>query len=489
MTIQRFLLTIVMLILPSLSQGSVDSMDVVDQLIQKNSQQDGLFVLDSGQHSLMSRAWLARHAEHSIDIQYFIWSTDNIGILAAEALLQAAQRGVQVRVIVDDLLVDADEHSLLALAAHPGVSIKIYNPQHSVGTSFLKRIKNVVTDFHGVNQRMHDKTMIVDGKVAITGGRNMADEYYDYDQAYNFRDRDVLVMGPVVAQMSASFDRFWQHPLAVSVSELLSAGQTLAESDVQQAYEELHAYAGDPRNFAPEVRRTIADLHHDFAEMSQDIVWTRARFISDQPGKNEQRSFDGGGESTRALVDVLSSAKRRVVIQSPYLVMPEGGLELFRSLVERGVSIAISTNSLASTDNLMAYSGYSKQRQALLDAGVDVYEFKPFPQIQQRIMHRFNIEHDQPPIFAIHAKTLVVDGETLFIGTFNLDPRSANLNTEVGILAADARLASQVEAAIREDMHSDNSWRVAEQIPDHHAGWGKRIKLWLYRLLPLEPVL
>ena len=161
----------------------------------------------------MARAWLTDRAQETIEVQYFIWSTDNIGILASEALLRAAERGVKVRVIVDDLLIDAPDDSLIALAMHPNIEIKIYNPKHSVGTSLLQRIKYIFTDFRGVNQRMHDKTFVVDGKVAITGGRNMADEYFDYNHTYNFRDRDALVMGKVVKDIQQSFNLFWKSKL------------------------------------------------------------------------------------------------------------------------------------------------------------------------------------------------------------------------------------------------------------------------------------
>lgn len=177
-------------------------------------------MLDKGEEALLARAWLADHAQNSIEVQYFIWSTDNIGILASESLLRAADRGVKVRVIVDDLLIDAPDKSLLALAKHPNIDIRIYNPQHSVGTPFHKRLLNIAVNFRGVNQRMHDKTFIVDGKIAITGGRNMAAEYFDYNHEYNFRDRDALLLGNVVKSMETSFNKFWDHPLSAPVEEL-----------------------------------------------------------------------------------------------------------------------------------------------------------------------------------------------------------------------------------------------------------------------------
>jgi cardiolipin synthase C len=177
-----------------------------------------------------------------------------------------------------------------------------------------------------------------------------------------------------------------------------------------------------------------------------------------------------------------------VTIQSPYLVMPEGGFELFDSLVQRGVEVRISTNSLASTDNLMAFSGYRKQRRRLLKSGIRVYEFKPDPAIKHALIERYPQLADKAPVFAVHAKTLVIDGETLFIGTFNLDPRSANLNTEVGILVTNRQLAAQVEDSIEQDLRPENSWDAAAG-PDRFASLAKRIKVFLLQLLPLEPLL
>src|SRR4051812_48061094 len=195
-------------------------MAFVDQQIAAHAGQSGAYVLDTGTEALLARAWLVEHAQRSIEVQYFIWSTDNIGILAAEALLRAADRGVRVRVIVDDLMIDAPDKSLLALAHHPNIDIRIYNPKTSVGVTLHRRILNVMTDFRGFNQRMHDKTFMVDGKLAITGGRNMAAEYFDYNHRYNFRDRDALLLGEVVKTMQASFEKFWTSKLSVKVEDL-----------------------------------------------------------------------------------------------------------------------------------------------------------------------------------------------------------------------------------------------------------------------------
>lgn len=452
----------------------------------------GVYILEKGEEALIGRAWLTQHANETIDIQYFIWSTDNIGTLAAEQLLQAAERGVAVRVLVDDLLIDAEDRTLLLLAAHANVQIRIYNPNLSVGVSRWRRIVNSVTRFRDVNQRMHDKTAIFDGFAGITGGRNMADEYFDYNHNYNFRDRDVLLLGPAVLDMRENFEEFWRSPLAVPVEKILvESTQRLTEDEIRLGTMELHRYAANPVNFEPEVRQAISDTPQYFRRLLRAMSWEDATFISDFPGKNSGKSgLQGGGESTSRLIDAVMAAKKSILIQSPYLIMPDGGIELFDALNESGVRIRISTNSLASTDNLLAFSGYHKQRSSLLEAGVELYEFKPHPNIQATLLERYPRLRDNNPVFAIHAKSMVIDDKLVYIGTFNLDPRSANLNTEVGVLVESPELAHQLTESIERDILPENSWQsTADFSPDSEVSRGKRFRLWLDKLLPIEPVL
>jgi putative cardiolipin synthase len=454
--------------------------------------QTGAYILEKGEESLIGRAWLAQHATESIDVQYFIWSTDNVGILAAERLLSAAERGVAVRVLVDDLLIDAEKRTLLLLSAHPNAQIRVYNPVLTVGVGFWQKVKNVFTDFRAVNQRMHDKTAIFDGVVGITGGRNMADEYFDFDHAYNFRDRDILLVGAAVREMTANFEEFWDSEYAVPVEEILAEElEEISSDDTRQRARELHAYAADTRNFAPEVREAVEATGEHIEALLQMMVWDDMTFISDIPGKNAgEMGLGGGGESTRQLIVALQDARESILIQSPYLVMPERGIALFRELVDQGVRIRISTNSLASTDNIQAFSGYASQRKELLKAGVEIYEFKPYPAIREELLERYPSPADRNPIFALHAKSLVIDDRVVFIGTFNLDPRSANLNTEVGVLVSNEQLAKQLTASIERDIRPENSWRTTQDFnPDGGVSFSRRFRVWMNRMLPMEPVL
>lgn len=209
----------------------------------------GAYILENGIEALLARAWLADHATASIEVQYFIWSNDNIGILASEALIRAANRGVRVRVIVDDLLIDAADKTLLALAKHENVEIRIYNPKHRVGTNLGQRLWNIVADFKSANQRMHDKVFVVDGVVAITGGRNMASEYFNFHHESNFRDRDALILGDAVTQVKSNFENFWKHELSVPVERIFATHRFMqnkvdvSDQELQTIYQQLHVYA------------------------------------------------------------------------------------------------------------------------------------------------------------------------------------------------------------------------------------------------------
>jgi len=475
------------------------SMVFIDAQIAAHPKESGAYVLERGEEALIARAWLADHAEHSIEVQYFIWSSDNIGILAADSILRAADRGVQVRIIVDDLLVDAPDKSLLALAHHPHIDIRIYNAKKSVGVPTHKRIANAVGDFRGFNQRMHDKTFIVDGKVAITGGRNMSSEYFDYNREYNFRDRDVLLIGEVVNTMRTSFDNFWSSDHTENVEDLYGGlGITkknvhVNDADVQGVYRELHEYANSSDNFAPEVHAAINVMSAEFERLAKETVWGQVDFISDRPGKNENRlSLGGGGITTTALARLIESARARVVIQSPYLVLTDQAMELFRQARARGVRIRINTNSLASTDNLPAFGGYRSQREKLLNMGLEIYEYRPDAQSHRQVREREILGqalHGNATILGLHAKTLVVDGKVAFIGTFNLDPRSQNLNTEVGAVIHNEHVASAVEAAIETDMQPGNSWNAATDEPDQYVPLLKRARARFWRVMPIKPLL
>lgn len=501
-----------------LSQPVQSWREYLNDHLKNNDGLSGVYVLEKGEDALIARAWLADNARHSIDVQYFIWSSDNIGTLAAASLLRAANRGVYVRVIVDDLLVDAENETLYALASHPNVEIKIYNPNINIGTSILGRMFNAAVKFRSINQRMHNKVYIVDNEVVITGGRNMADEYFDFDHEYNFRDRDVLMVGKGMAAANESFKEFWESEYAVSIDKLIdnpyeidladsvindwgdeeaidgdelrSQLKKMTDEKVKGVYAYLASYEKDEKNFRPEMRDKINDIDNQFINIIDQVRWVKADFISDRPGKNNNILFlDGGSRLTSELEKAVNSAKHSITIQSPYLVMSWDAWKLFRNAVKRGVKVRINTNSLSSTDNLAAYSGYARQRNRLLISGIEIYEFKPNAKIRTDIINRYEDIKHNPPVFAIHAKSMVVDSSRAFIGSFNFDPRSENLNTEVGVLIEDEKLAQKLESAIKIDMRPENSWNVKQHGHSHDASIFKRTKAKLLEFVPMDSIL
>ena len=448
----------------------------------------GVYTLEEGDISMISRAWLSESAEKTIDIQYFIFSADNVGLIALDYLLRAADRGVKVRLLVDDIMVEADADELLALDAHPNLSIKIYNPTANIGKNLPQKLLSLTTDFRGFNQRMHNKTFIVDGQVVITGGRNIADEYFDYDHEYNFRDRDVLLIGKVSTVVQHSFDRFWADPLSVPVTDIVKTKEV--GLDTATAYNYLHQYACNPENFWPQVREKIKAVPVAFDQIQKtgDLVWCdNVAFVSDIPGKNSgDFGLSGGGVSIDSLISLIKKAKYTINIQSPYLITTELSQQLFLDAVKRGVQINILTNSLSSTDNLEAFSGYRRERETLLNTGIHIYEFKPDAEIRHELMtgapqKKMNFT----PIFGLHAKSMVIDSEIAVIGTFNLDPRSANLNTECFAVVYDTTIAKKLFEALQNDMKPENAWQTTSDYnPDEEAGWPKRIKVWFRGIVP-----
>lgn len=457
----------------------------IDSMMRSHT---GVHSIEEGDQSMVARAWLTAAAEHSIDVQYFIFTGDNVGLIAVDYLLRAADRGVHVRLLVDDFMLEADARALLALDAHPNLEIRLYNPTTNIGKTLPTKLFTLATDFRGFNQRMHNKTFIVDGRVVITGGRNIADEYFDYDHEYNFRDRDILLLGGAAGDVQRSFETFWTSALSVPVASLVRAGT--APMDTAVAYRYLHAYACDPHNFWPQVRERIATAPATFDRLrdSGAVVWSDSvSFVTDLPGKNAGTDGIGGsGQSTEALIQLVKEARSSVTIQSPYLVTTALSQQLFHDAIARGVRVRILTNSLASTDNLDAFSGYQRERATLLKLGVEIYEFRPDAAVRRKVMTgALQTTLDYAPIFGLHAKSMVIDDKIAVIGTFNLDPRSANLNTECLAVVRDARVAQDLARAMAVDMEPENAWHTTLTFnPDGEVALGKRLKVLLRRAVP-----
>ncbi len=461
--------------------------DELKPLRDSMSRKTGIYVLEEGEGAMIARAWLCEHAEQTIDVQYFIFATDNVGLIGCDYLVRAADRGVKVRILIDDILVNARTEDILTLDAHKNIDIRIYNPGINLGKNIAGKLKKLATDYRDANQRMHNKTFTVDSKVVITGGRNIADEYFDYDHEFNFRDRDVLLLGKITDTVQHSFNDFWNNSISVPVTKLVAApGVDVGAAD---RFNRLHQYACNPANYWPQVRERVRKIPEAFRDIQRSgkLVWTDSiTFVSDIPGKNTIGGMHGGGNTTAALTALVNSATRSIDIQSPYLVLTREGITLFKDAVKRGVRVRILTNSLASNDNLQSFAGYQTIRKELLEAGIHIYEFRPDAKERYRIMTgALQQKMNYSPIFGLHAKTMVIDDHITEIGTFNLDPRSANLNTECVTIIRSAAVAASVLQGMEEELKPENAWETTLSFnPDGEATTSRRLKTWPLKALP-----
>ena len=450
-----------------------------------SSNKTGVYVFEEGEEAIITRAWLSQQAQQTIDIQYFIFSEDNIGVIACDYMLQAACRGVKIRLIIDDLLVDVHPEYVLALDEHENIDIKIYNPNLNIGKNLGSKLTKVITDFRGINQRMHHKTFIVDNEVVITGGRNIADEYFDYDHEYNFRDRDVLLIGDISQDVQLAFNDYWDSDLTIDIEDLVDYPKE--DYNYNAVHQWVHRYALDTINYWPQIRQTVP-FAFQHIQSTDRLYWVDSvAFVSDIPGKNDgSQGLKGGSTTTDELVKLVKAANESIYIQTPYLIMTDLGMNLFKDAVERGVDVHILTNSLSSTDNLEAFSGYRRNRKQLLDTGINIYEYKPDAEIRKELMKsELQKRLDYVPIFGLHAKSMVVDDQIAVIGTFNLDPRSANLNTECITVIHSEEVAKDMVDIMKIELTEQNAWHTTGDFnPDATAGLGKRLKVSLRRLVP-----
>ena len=431
---------------------------LLSPIAARHQGKSGVLLLDKGEDSLIWRGAMVDQAEKSVDIQTFIWADDNVGTIAAERLLRAAERGVRVRVLVDDFMLTAKTQYMSWLDQHPMVEIRIYNPLAIPGASSLTKVMSIFSDWKRMNRRMHNKLFAVDNTIAIAGGRNIADGYFDMSDEYNYRDRDVLVTGEIVPKLSESFDLYWNSDWAVPLSSLVKDDDTEAVRDAY--YEGLREYARHPENYPPRFLQHETEYAARLNNIEKELIWAEVELFADIPGKNEQLdTMKGFGVSGEVLTRVAGESEQEILGETPYLVTMPGTIELLKGLTEKGVDVRILTNSFKSTDNPPAFGAYVRKRRPLLNAGVKLYEMRAYPDHYEQYIERTELMEGHARL-GLHAKTAVFDRKRVFIGSFNLDPRSTHLNTELGLLIDNEQFAQQVAESILQDMREENSWHV-----------------------------
>jgi putative cardiolipin synthase len=398
----------------------------------------GVLALPNGRDAFAARVLLARAAERSLDVQYYIWHRDTSGGLLALALWEAAERGVRVRMLLDDANTQRLDDMLATLDGHPNIEVRLFNP--FANRSW--RIADFATDFSRVNRRMHNKSFTADNQVAIVGGRNIGDEYLGADSAVEFADLDVVTTGALVSDVSADFDAYWNSPPAYPASAIIAP---VPPETATRVREEWAALRQSPKAAAYITAVRDLPLVSQVLAGTVPFEWVAARLVSDDPLKVVNPPERKDLQMVPRLQRALGTPVNEVLIVSPYFVPTSEGTAALLAHAQRGVSIRVLTNSLASSDVAPVYAGYSNYRQELLRGGVRLYELKGKPQEDK------DREHD--PAFgsrggssgaSLHTKAFGVDKRRIFVGSFNFDPRSARLNTEMGVVMESATLATQL---------------------------------------------
>jgi putative cardiolipin synthase len=461
----------------------------LSELSAEHPGESGFAIIRYGQPALAARVAMADLAEKSLDVQYYIWEADPTGRILADRLVRAADRGVRVRVLVDDINMSGRDARIGALDAHPNIEIRIFNPfKHR-----KFRVLDFATDLARVNHRMHNKIMITDNALSLVGGRNVGAHYFAAHTESNFRDLDIAGAGPIVRETSKVFDRFWNGPWSVPASDVV--GSSYSEEDHKSAVEAIRAEMREDDYSLPteeDTRQLVERLEEIFA----DLIWAPGEIIWEDPSKIQ----DGvqSGRMNEQLYNRMQSLKEELLIESAYFVPRDRGVEAAKTLTDRGVKVRVLTNSLIANDVLAAHAGYSKYREDLIRAGVELYELRPYPgPVDQKVMSAQSKA-------ALHTKAIVFDREAVFIGSFNLDPRSAAINTEAGIYVESRELAQQVIDYMNEGVAPENAYRVVlddnddlrwviekdgvklDYDADPNSSWYQRWLAGFIRLLPVE---
>jgi putative cardiolipin synthase len=462
-------------------------------LLEAHPGVDGVYALHDGRSAFAARMLLADTAACSLDLQYYIWHGDRTGTLLFDAVRRAADRGVRVRLLLDDTNTWGVETLLATLDAHPNIEVRLFNPVRSPRW----RVLGMLTDFRRLNRRMHNKSFTADGAVTIVGGRNIGDEYFEAGEEVDFADLGVLVVGPVVTEVRELFGRFWASRHSVPLVELFSAARRAARVDLGARAAEIER---EPA--AVEYRRVLqlTTLAQDLLSGALPFEWTGARLVADEPTKLDRPPESATMNAT--LRQVLGVPQRELHVISSYFVPTPDGVWAFDALARRGVRVHALTNALEATDVAAVHAGYVKYRRPLLRAGVRLFEWRSHGSTRERRWRGRGIM--QASAASLHAKAFAVDGERSYVGSCNLDPRSAALNTEMGFVIDSPELARSIarafearvpEAAYEVRLAPDGrSLRWIERTPDGEvihtrepgAGLARRAFVRVLSWLPVE---
>ncbi|HSR12618.1 MAG TPA: phospholipase D family protein [Thermodesulfobacteriota bacterium] len=421
--------------------------------------ESGFYLLPSGLDAFAARVLLTEAARKTIDAQYYVFHADFTGKFFLGRLLAAADRGVRVRLLIDDMYTAGKDRTIAALSLHPNFQVRVFNP--FAGRSAFSRVFDWFSDFSRVNRRMHNKMFVVDGAAGIAGGRNVGDEYFAAREDANFGDLDLFAIGPVVDELGAAFDEFWNSASAYPIEAFVPEKPAAAELEGISRALEAHTEAGRGSPYAVRVRES--DLLTHLGSGGLPLHWGRARVVHDPPGKAAGSPAVPDEETWwGSLRRETGEIRSEVILMSPYFVPGNAAVRRMGEMRKQGVRIRILTNSLASNDVPVVHFGYRKYREPMLREGVELYEtravLKPAGEKREDTLRRFGSSGAR-----LHAKSLVFDRRSVFVGSANLDPRSLRINTEMGIVVSSPGLAAQVAEVFQTVTDPQYSFRLALQ--------------------------
>ncbi|SAY51480.1 phospholipase D family protein [Neisseria weaveri] len=446
----------------------------------------GIYALRDGRDAFLARLALAETAQHTLDVQYYIWHDDISGRLLMQSLYKAAERGVRVRLLLDDNNTGGMDELLSAVNAHPNIEIRLFNPFMQRGFRPL----GYLSDFFRLNRRMHNKSFTADGIVTIIGGRNVGDEYFGAGTGVMFADLDVAAVGAAANDVEQDFDRYW-------ASESSYPAELILENHANTTFDTTPSANAETQDYLKALAQSA------FAQQLQTgtlpLIWSKTQLVSDDPAKGLGKALPGNTVVAH-ISPVMAAAEKELLIVSPYFVPTKKGAELLSNIARSGKNVQVLTNSLSATDVAPVHAGYAKYRKDLLAAGVKLLELKPDATVTTD--DHGGLIHGSSGA-SLHAKTFAVDGKKLFVGSFNMDPRSAALNTEMGFILDSPELATQLSDGLKQH-HAVHTYTVTE-LSEGGLQWQteengktlvyqqepkssvfKRFAVWFCSLLPIE---
>ena len=464
-----------------------------------NVDDSAMYLISEGTDAFLTRMALLSKAERSVDIQYFIFKADIIGKLLLHKMLEVADNGVRVRLLLDDLTLDSKTKSILfAMDHHAFIDVRIYNPFSSSGY----KAPAALTDTYRINRRMHNKSFTVDSQYTIVGGRNIEENYFSANVRSNYADLDIVAIGPVVTEVNEQFDIYFNSPLAIP--GYVFDDHKSYENSLTKVRKALTDYVLSVKDsdYAKDIKNSVMyrRIEKELAGSPQGEIYRgKAHVIYDDPDKTLGKSELETTYLLSMLRPHLAKIDTSLELISPYFVPGDEGVEHLTAIVNQGINVRVITNSLASTDGIMAQSGYARQRYNLLKGGVELYELKP----KAKSKASRSLSRSSEAKSALHAKTYIFDRKEVYIGSFNFDPRSANINTELGVVCETPDMAKYIAEELFDKNVNEAAYKLALQDDEvvwletingevvvhdvqPETSWWRRFNLRLYSILPIE---